>query len=197
MEMLKCNTSVYCKIRNFGDAEQIEMSLNTDKYQLSIRSGGKEQSWLWRQRAPMGGREPATSQAAGAHWALHAHTEAGLGICVGAFSISQIQLCSTRVRGSGTHSKFYECSAGWFQSPKASDQILWSFVIISTLTIWSNELQMQRPLLSGLQSTLEMGWVDNVTFCRRLTEPATPISTPSESVFDRWTGYSLRTRTKR
>ena len=119
------------------------------------------------------------------------------GGCVGAFSISQIQLCSTRVRGSGTHSKFYECSAGWFQSPKASDQILWSFVIISTLTIWSNELQMQRPLLSGLQSTLEMGWVDNVTFCRRLTEPATPISTPSESVFDRWTGYSLRTRTKR
>lgn len=79
-------------------------------------------------------------------------------------------------------------------SPKSPDQILWSFVTISTLTIWSNEPQTQRPLLSGLQSKLEMGWVDKVTFCRRLTEPATPISTPSESFFDRWIGYSLQTR---
>lgn len=133
--MLKSNTSVYYKTRNCGEAEQVYMSLNTDKYQLPIRRGGEGQSWLWRQGAPVCGSGPATSQAAGTHGAPHTQTEASLAVCAGVFSISQTQLCSTRARGSGTHSEFYECSAGWFQSPKSSDQILWSFVIISTLTI--------------------------------------------------------------
>lgn len=69
-----------------------------------------------------------------------------------------------------------------------SCQTLFNFVTMSTRTVWSKEPQTHRPLLSGLQSMLEIGCVDNVTFCRRLTEPATPISLPSESFFERWAG---------
>lgn len=147
----------------------------------------EEQIWLWRPWCPL---------CRSSRWALH--TQRGEPeVYIWAFFISQTQPWPRRVGGCRAHSKFSECPTGRFQSPKSSDQTLLSFVIISTLTIWSNELQMQRPLLSGLQSILEMGWVDNVTFCKRLTEPATPISTPSESFFDRWAGYSLKARTKK
>lgn len=74
-------------------------------------------------------------------------------------------------------------------------QTLFSFVTMSTLTVWSNELQTQSPLLSGLQSRLEIGCVDSVTFCKRLTEPATPISMFSESFLERCAGYSLEIKT--
>lgn len=70
-------------------------------------------------------------------------------------------------------------------------QILLSLVTISTLTVWSKAPQTQSPFLSGLQSRLEMGCVDRVTFCKRLTAPATPISDPSESFLERCAGYSL------
>lgn len=73
-------------------------------------------------------------------------------------------------------------------------QILLSFVTISTLTVWSKAPQTHSPFLSGLQSRLEMGCVDRVTFCKRLTDPATPISDPSESFFERCAGYSLPMR---
>ena len=125
---------------------------------------------------------------------LHSQREPGPEVCLGPFPISQTALCSVRVRGS--QNVFYILWVFALEGFKSKDQILWSFVTISTFTVWSNELQMHRPLLSGLQSKLEMGWVDNVTFCRRLTEPATPISTPSESFFDRWIGYSLKIRSK-
>lgn len=80
------------------------------------------------------------------------------------------------------------------QKPQFSCQTLLSLVTISTLTVWSKAPQTHSPFLSGLQSRLEIGCVDRVTFCKRLTEPATPISAPSESFFERWAGYSLAER---
>lgn len=56
-----------------------------------------------------------------------------------------------------------------------------SLVTMSTRTDWSKALHTHRPCLSGLQSRLAIGWVDKVTFCRRFTVPATPMSTSSES----------------
>lgn len=80
------------------------------------------------------------------------------------------------------------------QRSKFSCQTLLSLVTISTLTVWSKAPQTHSPFLSGLQSRLEIGCVDRVTFCKRLTEPATPISAPSESFLERWAGYSLAIR---
>lgn len=94
-------------------------------------------------------------------------------------------LLTQRIRGGSVCWKSFLC------------QILFSLVTMRTLTVWSKALQTHSPLLSGLQSRLEIGWVDKVTFCRRLTEPATPISIPSESFFERWAGYSLETKRSR
>lgn len=66
-----------------------------------------------------------------------------------------------------------------------------SLVTMSTRTDWSKPEHTHRPCLSGLQSRLAIGWVDRVTFCKRLTEPATPTSTSSESFLLLWAGYSL------
>lgn len=66
-----------------------------------------------------------------------------------------------------------------------------SLVTMSTRTDWSKPAHTHRPCLSGLQSRLAMGWVDRVTFCKRLADPATPTSTPSESCLLLWAGYSL------
>lgn len=70
-------------------------------------------------------------------------------------------------------------------------QTVLSLVTMRTRTDWSNEEQTHRPCLSGLQSTLDMGCVDRVTFCRRFTEPATPMSTSSAPFLVLWAGYSL------
>lgn len=66
-----------------------------------------------------------------------------------------------------------------------------SLVTMSTRTDWSKLEQTHKPCLSGLQSRLAIGWVDSVAFCNRLTEPATPTSTPFESFLHLWAGYSL------
>lgn len=66
-----------------------------------------------------------------------------------------------------------------------------SLVTMSTRTVWSKPEHTQRPCLSGLQSRLAIGWVDRVAFCRRLTDPATPTSAPSESFLLLCAGYSL------
>lgn len=68
---------------------------------------------------------------------------------------------------------------------------LLSFVTMSTRTDWSKEAHTHRPCLSGLQSRLAMGCVERVTFCRRLTVPATPMSFPSPSCSLLLAGYSL------
>lgn len=70
-------------------------------------------------------------------------------------------------------------------------QTVLSLVTIRTRIDWSNEEQTQRPCLSGLQSRLEMGCVDRVTFCRRVTDPATPMSALSAPFLVLWAGYSL------
>lgn len=70
-------------------------------------------------------------------------------------------------------------------------QTVLSLVTMRTRTDWSNDELTQRPCLSGLQSRLEMGCVDSVTFCRRFTDPATPMSTSSEPFLVLWAGYSL------
>lgn len=66
-----------------------------------------------------------------------------------------------------------------------------SLVTMSTRTHWSKPEHTHRPCLSGLQSRLAIGWVDRVAFCKRLTVPATPTSTLSESFLLLWAGYSL------
>lgn len=193
---LKCNTGVYYEIWTLGTQNKFksgEIQTRTNFYHK------------WRERNGAGSGDRGAPCAAAKQWPARwleltaGHStprEASLRFASGPISSVKSSLVQGESEDAG-HILNSECSAGGFQSPKSSDQILLSFVIISTLTIWSNELQMQRPLLSGLQSKLEMGWVDNVTFCKRLTEPATPISTPSESFFDRWTGYSLKARTKK
>ena len=69
-----------------------------------------------------------------------------------------------------------------------------SFVVMITLIVWSKDVQTDSPILSGLQSKLLTGCVEMVTFCRRSTVPATPISTPSESFLDLDDGYELDER---
>lgn len=73
----------------------------------------------------------------------------------------------------------------WQKIPPHSliNQILFNFVTMRTLTVWSNAEHTQSPSLSGLQSKALMGWVDSVTFCNRLRVPATPISCLSSSCF--------------
>lgn len=106
------------------------------------------------------------------------------GCVLAAVSQHSDPISSVRKKGAGRTSNSVSHPLGNVQF-RALGQMVWSLVTISTRTVWSKELQMQSPLLSGLQSKLETGCVDKVTFCRRLTEPATPISTPSESFFDR------------
>lgn len=91
---------------------------------------------------------------------------------------------------------------GWQQTSPTSSlkrshaQTRLSLVTMSTRTDWSKAEHTHRPCLSGLQSRLAIGWVDNVTFCNRLTVPATPMSTSSESFLLLWAGYSLERRLK-
>lgn len=101
-------------------------------------------------------------------------------------------ICSSKYRSSNKTPETRRClHKTSFDSSNFWSQIRLSLVTMSTRTHWSKPAHTQSPCLSGLQSKLAMGWLDRVTFCKRLTDPATPTSTPSESFLLLWAGYSL------
>lgn len=92
-------------------------------------------------------------------WSDHqTPTDAGgwLPLCLWLSFITQIQPSSMRPEDAEQSSNSVSNPLGNFKF-KPLGQMVWSFVTISTRTIWSKELQTQSPLLSGLQSKLEMG----------------------------------------
>lgn len=61
-----------------------------------------------------------------------------------------------------------------------------------TRSVWSKEVETARPSLSGLQSKLDIGWVERPTFWSSCKLPATPISCPFSSFATLFAGYLLK-----
>lgn len=78
------------------------------------------------------------------------------GCVLAAVSQHSDPMSSVRKEGAGRSSNSVSHPLGNVQVI-ALGQMVCSLVTISTRTVWSKELQMQSPLLSGLQSKLETG----------------------------------------